>query len=64
MPETEVFFYRQDDGSVPVLDWLTISTSATGGRSESAVRRSSGWQRKGMSYADLRRINYATAFMS
>jgi hypothetical protein len=22
MPYTEVFFYKEDDGSVPVLDWL------------------------------------------
>jgi hypothetical protein len=22
MPQTEVYFYRDDDGSVPVLDWL------------------------------------------
>ena len=22
MPRTEVVFYRDDDGSVPVLDWL------------------------------------------
>jgi len=22
MPETELLFYREDDGSVPVLDWL------------------------------------------
>ena len=22
MPQTEVFFYKDDDGSVPVLDWL------------------------------------------
>jgi hypothetical protein len=22
MPSTEVYFYREDDGSVPVLDWL------------------------------------------
>ena len=22
MPETEVYFYREHDGSVPVLDWL------------------------------------------
>lgn len=22
MPQTEVYFYKEDDGSVPVLDWL------------------------------------------
>ena len=22
MPNTEVYFYREDDGSVPVLDWI------------------------------------------
>ena len=22
MPETDVFFFREDDGSVPVLDWM------------------------------------------
>lgn len=22
MPQTEVYFYQEDDGSVPVLDWL------------------------------------------
>ncbi len=22
MPETKVVFYKEDDGSVPILDWL------------------------------------------
>lgn len=24
MPTTEVLLYREDDGSIPVLDWLTM----------------------------------------
>ena len=35
MPQTEVFFYKDDDGSVPVLDWLL----ALGDKNDRAARK-------------------------
>ena len=35
MPQTEVYFYKEDDGSVPVLDWLL----ELGRKNERAVKK-------------------------
>ena len=58
---TEVVFYREEDGSVPLLDWLEVSQES---QERNAWRDSAGLRSWGTSFGVRRPTSYAMASTS